>query len=115
MGMGKETSAGCDRSGKRSEWSWDKSEGRCDGAVEKPVRSVVTGYIVSEGGQISVRCVVQVVGAIMMAGRGGRAERAIGGETNHSGSTSKSDQKVEVEGSTMERVGIKRNNRIEIA
>jgi hypothetical protein len=25
-------SAGCDRSGKRSELSWDKSEGRCDSA-----------------------------------------------------------------------------------
>ena len=79
------------------------------------MRSVIAGgsECRSEGGQGSVRGVVQAVGTSMMAGRGGRVERAIRGETKHSGSTS--DWKVKVEGSTVEeRVGIKRNNRIEI-
>ena len=53
------------------------------------------------------------MGTIMMMGRGGRVERAIGGETKLSGSAS--DWKFKVEGrATVERVGIKRNNRIEI-
>jgi hypothetical protein len=74
------------------------------------MRSVIAGYSEcrSEGGQGSVRWVVYAVGAIMMAGRGGRVERAIGGKTKRSGSASY--RKVEVEGSTVERVGIKRNN-----
>ena len=107
-------STGCGRSGKRSEWSWDRSEGRGSSAAEKPVRSVITGYSEcrSEGGQGSTRWVVQAVGAIMMAGRGDRVKGAIGRKTKHSGSAS--DQKVEVEVSTVERVGSKRNNRIEI-
>ena len=80
------------------------------------MRSVIAGYSEctrSEGGQGSVRWVlIQAMGTIMMAARGGRVEGAIGGKTKHSGSAS--DQKVEVKGSTVERVGIKRNNRIEI-
>ena len=55
---------------------------------------------------------VQAMGAIMMLGRGGRVERAIGGKTKCSGGMS--DWKVKVEGSIVERVGIKRNNRIKI-
>jgi hypothetical protein len=88
--------------------------GRCDSVVEKPVRSVVTGSsdCRSEGGQGTVRGVVQAVDTSMMAGRGGRVERATGGKTKHSGSAS--DWKVKVEGSSVERVRIKRNNRIEI-
>ena len=78
------------------------------------MRSVVTGgsECRNEGGQGSVRWVVHAVGTIMMAGGGGRVERAIGGETKCSRSAS--DRKVKVEGVTVERVGIKRNNRIEI-
>ena len=42
------------------------------------MRSVVAGYSEcrSEGGQGSIGCVVQAVGAIMMAGRGGRVQGA---------------------------------------
>ena len=52
------------------------------------MRSAVAGYneCRSEGGQGSIRWVVQAVGAIMMAGRGGRVERTIGGKTKRSGS-----------------------------
>ena len=52
------------------------------------------------------------MGTIMIAGRGGSVERAIRRDTKCSGSVS--DWKFNVEGATVERVGIKRSNRIEI-
>ena len=72
--------------------------------MEKPVRSVVAGYSEcrSEGGQGSVRWVVQAIGAIMMARRGDRVEGAIGRKTKCSGSAS--DRKFNVEGGTVERI-----------
>ena len=97
-------SAGWDRSRERSKWSRNRSEGRGDGASEKTTRSVITGCSEcrNEGGQGSVRWMVQAVSTLMMARRGGRVEdRKIGMETKHSGSTS--DRKFNVERATVER------------
>jgi hypothetical protein len=49
----------------------------------------------------------------MVAGRTSRVERTIGRETKRSSSAS--DQKFDVERTAEERIGFKRNNRIEIA
>ena len=49
----------------------------------------------------------------MMARRSGRVERTIGSESERSGSSS--DREFYVERAALERIGVKRNNRIEIA
>jgi hypothetical protein len=90
------------------------SERRMNCASKEAARGVITSCSESrsDGRKRSVRR-MQSAKTIMMAGRGSRVERTIGRETKRSSGAS--DRKFCVERTAVERIGFKRNNRVESA
>ena len=85
-----------------------------NGALKEAARGVVASCSEgrSDGVKRGVRR-VQSVKTIMVAGRGSRFDGTIGRETKRSSGAS--DREFCVERTAVERIGVKRNNRDEIA
>ena len=114
MGNG-DRQVGWDRNGNKNEWGRKMiSEGRMNCASKKAARGVVASCSESRSdGRKRSAPRMQSVKTIMVAGRGSRVGRTIGREIKRSSGAS--DWKFDVERTAEERIGFKRNNRIEIA